>query len=43
MRDYTGEYDGARVVITGACGIYGTWLAEAFAAAGAPVPGSASV
>jgi 3-oxoacyl-[acyl-carrier protein] reductase len=35
MRDYTAEYDGARVVITGACGIFGTWLAEAFAAAGA--------
>jgi 3-oxoacyl-[acyl-carrier protein] reductase len=35
MRDYRDEYTGARVVITGACGIFGTWLAEAFAAAGA--------
>jgi 3-oxoacyl-[acyl-carrier protein] reductase len=35
MRDYRDEYAGARVVITGACGIFGTWLAEAFAAAGA--------
>jgi 3-oxoacyl-[acyl-carrier protein] reductase len=35
MRDYRDEYSGARVVITGACGIFGTWLAEAFAAAGA--------
>jgi 3-oxoacyl-[acyl-carrier protein] reductase len=35
MRDYRDEYTGARVVITGACGVFGTWLAEAFAAAGA--------
>jgi 3-oxoacyl-[acyl-carrier protein] reductase len=35
MRDYRDEYAGARVVITGACGIFGTWIAEAFAAAGA--------
>lgn len=35
MRDYRDEYSDARVVITGACGIFGTWLAEAFAAAGA--------
>ena len=35
MRDYREVYSGARVVITGACGIFGTWLAEAFAAAGA--------
>lgn len=35
MRDYRDEYADARVVITGACGIVGTWLAEAFAAAGA--------
>jgi 3-oxoacyl-[acyl-carrier protein] reductase len=35
MRDYRDEYAGARVVITGACGIIGTWIAEAFAAAGA--------
>lgn len=35
MRDYRDEYDGARVVVTGACGIFGTWIAEAFAAAGA--------
>jgi 3-oxoacyl-[acyl-carrier protein] reductase len=35
MRDYRDEYTGARVVVTGACGIFGTWIAEAFAAAGA--------
>ncbi|HVV20824.1 MAG TPA: SDR family oxidoreductase [Pseudonocardiaceae bacterium] len=35
MLDYSAEYTGARVVITGAAGIFGTWLAEAFAAAGA--------
>lgn len=35
MLDYSAEYTGARVVITGAAGIVGTWLAEAFAAAGA--------
>jgi 3-oxoacyl-[acyl-carrier protein] reductase len=35
MRDYAEEYTGARVVVTGACGIFGTWIAEAFAAAGA--------
>jgi 3-oxoacyl-[acyl-carrier protein] reductase len=33
--DYHGEYDGTRVVVTGAAGVLGTWLAEAFAAAGA--------
>lgn len=35
MLDYSGEFSGARVVVTGAAGIFGTWLAEAFAAAGA--------
>ena len=35
MLDYTAEYAGARVVLTGAAGVVGTWLAEAFAAAGA--------
>lgn len=35
MLDYSGEFTGARVVVTGAAGIFGTWLAEAFAAAGA--------
>jgi 3-oxoacyl-[acyl-carrier protein] reductase len=35
MLDYTSEYTGARVVITGAAGVFGTWLADAFAAAGA--------
>jgi 3-oxoacyl-[acyl-carrier protein] reductase len=33
--DYRGEYTGARVVVTGAAGVFGTWLAEAFAGAGA--------
>jgi len=31
------EFAGKTVVITGACGIYGTWIAEAFAKAGAHV------
>jgi 3-oxoacyl-[acyl-carrier protein] reductase len=35
MLDYSAEFGGARVVVTGAAGIFGTWLAEAFAAAGA--------
>lgn len=35
MRDYRDEFTGARVVVTGAAGIFGTWIAEAFAAAGA--------
>jgi len=29
------EFAGKTVVVTGACGIYGTWIAEAFAKAGA--------
>jgi 3-oxoacyl-[acyl-carrier protein] reductase len=29
------EFAGKKVVLTGACGIYGRWIAEAFAAAGA--------
>jgi 3-oxoacyl-[acyl-carrier protein] reductase len=33
--DYRSEYDGIRVVVTGAAGVFGTWIAEAFAAAGA--------
>lgn len=35
MLDYRGEYDGVRVVVTGAAGVFGGWIAEAFAAAGA--------
>lgn len=35
MRDYRDEFTGTRVVVTGAAGIFGTWIAEAFAAAGA--------
>ncbi|HEX3787153.1 MAG TPA: SDR family oxidoreductase [Pseudonocardiaceae bacterium] len=35
MLDYRSEYDGVKVVVTGAAGVFGTWLAEAFAAAGA--------
>jgi 3-oxoacyl-[acyl-carrier protein] reductase len=35
MPDYRSEFAGARVVVTGAAGVFGTWLAEAFAAAGA--------
>jgi 3-oxoacyl-[acyl-carrier protein] reductase len=35
MRDYRDEFTDARVVVTGAAGIFGTWIAEAFAAAGA--------
>jgi 3-oxoacyl-[acyl-carrier protein] reductase len=32
--DYRSEFEGARVVLTGACGVIGRWIAEAFAAAG---------
>ncbi|MFI6344372.1 SDR family NAD(P)-dependent oxidoreductase [Streptomyces sp. NPDC050560] len=35
MLDYRDQFTGARVVVTGAAGIFGTWIAEAFAAAGA--------
>jgi 3-oxoacyl-[acyl-carrier protein] reductase len=35
MLDYSSEFSGSRVVVTGAAGIFGTWIAEAFAAAGA--------
>lgn len=35
MPDYTDELSGRRVVLTGSVGIIGTWIAEAFAAAGA--------
>ncbi|HEY4024469.1 MAG TPA: SDR family NAD(P)-dependent oxidoreductase [Pseudonocardiaceae bacterium] len=35
MLDYRAELTGARVVITGAAGIFGGWLADAFANAGA--------
>ena len=35
MLDYRSEYQGVRVVLTGAAGLYGTWIAEAFAQAGA--------
>lgn len=33
--DYRGEFTGKRVVITGAAGLFGTWIAEAFHAEGA--------
>jgi 3-oxoacyl-[acyl-carrier protein] reductase len=33
--DWGDEFAGKTVVLTGACGIYGGWIAEAFAAAGA--------
>jgi len=33
--DYHKEFEGKRVVLTGACGIIGTWIAEAFGTAGA--------
>ncbi|HEY2695591.1 MAG TPA: SDR family NAD(P)-dependent oxidoreductase [Pseudonocardiaceae bacterium] len=35
MLDYRAQLGGARVVITGAAGIFGSWLTEAFANAGA--------
>jgi 3-oxoacyl-[acyl-carrier protein] reductase len=35
MLDYREEHRGARVVVTGAAGVFGTWIAEAFAEAGA--------
>jgi len=35
MLDYSNEFSTSRVVITGAAGIFGTWIAEAFANAGA--------
>jgi 3-oxoacyl-[acyl-carrier protein] reductase len=35
MRDYRDQFTGTRVVVTGAAGIFGTWIAEAFADAGA--------
>jgi 3-oxoacyl-[acyl-carrier protein] reductase len=35
MLDYRSEYEGVRVVLTGAAGVIGVWIAEAFAAAGA--------
>jgi 3-oxoacyl-[acyl-carrier protein] reductase len=35
MLDYSSEFSSSRVVVTGAAGIFGTWIAEAFAAAGA--------
>jgi 3-oxoacyl-[acyl-carrier protein] reductase len=35
MLDYRSEFADARVVVTGAAGVFGTWLADAFAAAGA--------
>src|SRR5262245_18396406 len=31
------EFTGRKVVLTGACGVIGRWIAEAFAAAGAPL------
>lgn len=35
MLDYRSEFAGARVVVTGAAGVFGSWLADAFAATGA--------
>lgn len=35
MLDYSNEFSSSRVVITGAAGIFGVWIAEAFAEAGA--------
>jgi 3-oxoacyl-[acyl-carrier protein] reductase len=35
MLDYRAEHQGSRVVVTGAAGLFGSWIAEAFAAAGA--------
>ncbi len=35
MLDWRSEYEGVRVVLTGAAGVFGGWIAEAFAAAGA--------
>jgi 3-oxoacyl-[acyl-carrier protein] reductase len=32
---WNGEFTGKKVVLTGACGIFGRWIAQAFAAAGA--------
>ena len=33
--NYAGEFNGKRVVVTGAAGIYGGWIAAAFAREGA--------
>ncbi len=35
MVDFSQDYKGKRVIVTGAAGIFGGWIAEAFAAAGA--------
>ncbi|MFY0406768.1 SDR family NAD(P)-dependent oxidoreductase [Solicola sp. PLA-1-18] len=35
MLDYSAQIAGRRVVLTGACGVMGRWMAEAFAGAGA--------
>jgi 3-oxoacyl-[acyl-carrier protein] reductase len=35
MVDFSGDFKGKRVVVTGAAGIFGSWIAKAFASAGA--------
>ena len=35
MISFQNEFQGKRVIVTGACGIFGRWIAEAFAKAGA--------
>jgi 3-oxoacyl-[acyl-carrier protein] reductase len=35
MADWDDEFSGRKVVLTGACGVFGHWIAEAFAKAGA--------
>src|SRR5262245_19613624 len=35
MSDWADEFSGRRVVLTGACGVFGHWIAAAFAKAGA--------
>src|SRR6185436_6985675 len=35
MSDWVEEFSGRKVVLTGACGVFGHWIAEAFAKAGA--------
>ena len=35
MSDWGDEFRGRKVVLTGACGVIGNWIAQAFASAGA--------
>ncbi len=37
MVDFSQDFKGKRVVVTGAAGIFGGWIAQAFANAGARV------